>query len=222
MNRDLEKYVDTAKRDFQQKELERLGLTPEVEQHEQIVNFFCLLYDEVDKSEVLPPKEKGSFFIKYFCDSIQPLLLFGFKVDATVLSINANIGFPALPTAIFRPDLKMTLVEEDTAKFNFLVECVETLELTSVSVYNSLEEAGKNFDYVIERNPKTLQDFTRVGKEYTSPEGRLYTFRTENFEEELSDITMNKESEGVCVSEIAEYDLANQIYGLNLVAFELY
>ena len=74
----------------------------------------------------------------------------------------------------------------------------------------------------MQRGADKLWDFTRVAKNYVDKNGRMYTYRTENFEEELSEITVNKEAEGVCVNEIAEYDLANRIYGLNLVAFELY
>ncbi len=222
MGRDLEKYVDIVKRDFQQKELERLGLTPEEDQHEQIIKFFCLVYDEIGISEILPASDKGKIFLKYFCDSIQPLLLFGFKNGATYLDVAAGVGFPSIPTAIFRPDLKMTLVEADDAKRKFLKEVVKVLELTKVTVVKTLDEVNGTFENSVQRDCGTLQAFTRKAKQYTQPDGRLYTFRTERFEEELSDITMNKETEGVCVSEIAEYDLANQIYGMNLVAFEIF
>jgi 16S rRNA (guanine527-N7)-methyltransferase len=222
VGRDLEKYVDIVKKDFQQKELERLGLTPEEEQHEQIIKFFCLIYDEMDKDGgVLPSSEKGKVFLHYFCDSIQPLLLFGFKNGATYLDVSAGAGFPSIPTAIFRPDLQMTLVEEDAAKRAFLEEVVAELGLEKVTVTGSLDEVTDKFENGVQRDCGTLQNFTRKAKDHMQADGRLYTYRTERFEEELSDITMNKDEEGVQVSEIAEYDLANQIYGMNLVAFEL-
>ncbi len=222
MSRDLKKYYDIAKKDYQQKELERLGLTPEDEQHEQIVDFFALIYDEVEKSDLFPSEDKGQFFLKYFCDSIQPLLLFGFKHGATYLDIKAGVGMPSIPTAIFRPDLVMTLVEDDAQKREFLIEVVETLKLEKVTVVASLDDVEGEFENGIQRDCGTLQNFTRATKGFMEPDGRLYTYRTELFEQELSEITMAKESEGVCVSEIAEYDLANKIYGLNLVAFELF
>lgn len=222
MSRDLAKHDGIAKKDYQQKELERLGLTPEEEQYDQIVKFFCLIYDEVEKNGILPVKDKGQYFLKYFCDSIQPLLLFGFKNGARYLDVAAGVGFPSIPTAIFRPDLQMTLVEEDSAKRAFLEEMVAELGLTNVTVVASLDDVKGKFENSIQRDCGTLMDFTRKARGFMEPDGRLYTFRTPHFEEELSEITMNKEAEGVCVSEIAEYDLANQIYGLNLVAFEIY
>lgn len=222
MGRDLDKHINVAKKDYEQKELERLGLTPEDEQHEQIIKFFCMVYDEAENGTLIPAEDKGKYFLKYFCDSIQPLLLFGFKNGATYLDVAAGVGFPSIPTAIFRPDLEMTLVEEDDAKRAFLTEVVEELGLEKVTVVASLSEVDKKFENCVQRDCGTLQNFTRKAKDFSQPDGRLYTFRTENFEQELSEITMDKEGEGVCVSEIAEYDLANQIYGMNLVAFELF
>ncbi len=222
MSRDLLKYDGIAKKDYQQKELERLGLTPEEHQYDQIVMFFCMIYDEVAKNDVLPVKDKGQYFLKYFCDSIQPLLLFGFKNGARYLDVAAGVGFPSIPTAIFRPDLLMTLVEENPAKRAFLEEMVKELKLLNVTVVDSLDNVDGKFENSIQRDCGTLMNFTRKARGFMEPDGRLYTFRTPHFEEELSEITMNKEAEGVCVSEIAEYDLANQIYGLNLVAFEIY
>ena len=222
MSRDLLQYEKIAKKDFNQKELERLGLTPEEGQYEQIIKFFCMIYDEVEKTEILPKKLSGDYFTKYFCDAIQPLLLLGFEFGATFLNIKAGAGFPSLPIAIFRPDLKTIIVESDKKKFEFLKETVEVAEIKNVTVLNSINEVKGTFDYVVENNCVTLQDFTRRNKKYIKDEGRLYTNRTENFEEELGDITANKSKEGVGVSEIAEYDLANKHFGLNLVSFELY
>ena len=221
MARDYDSVMDIAKKDYQQKELERLGLTPDEEQHEQLVKFFTIIYDEMKNDTIVPNSMKNKVFLEYFCDSIQLLLLLGFKHNATYLDVSAGIGFPSIPTAIFRPDIKMILVEEDEDKRAFLQEVVEYLELKNVKIKASLSEVNGKFDNAVQRGANTLQDFTRKAKDFVDVNGRLYTFRTENFEQELSEITMDKENEGVQVNEIAEYDIANQIYGKNLVAFEL-
>ncbi len=223
MSFSLDAYMAEAKKDYQQKELEKLGLTPEDEQFVEIVNFMSLLYYETAENDLMPQKTRGNMFVDYFVDSIQPLLLFGFKNEATVLVLGAEFGFPAIPTAVFRPDLKIVMVEESEEKRELLRRCVEVSGLKNVEVADkSASELEGSYDYVMQRNALTLQEFTRVAKGLVSPKGRLYCFETEKFHEELSEITMNKDAEGVCVSEIAEYDLAQKHYGKNLVAFDLY
>jgi hypothetical protein len=49
----------------------------------------------------------------------------------------------------------------------------------------------------------------------------MYTFKTKQFAQELDSITSSKDKDGIKISEIAEYDLGNQIFGLNLVSLEL-
>ena len=219
----LDAYMAQAKKDYQQKELEKLGLTPEDEQFLEIVNFMSLLYYEVAENDLMPQAVLGNMFVDHFVDSIQPLLLFGFKNEATLLVLNAGVGFPAVPTAVFRPDLKITMVEEDEKKRDLLRRCIEVSGLKNLTVaHTGADELEGSFDYVVGREAATLQDFTKVAKKFVAKGGRMYCFETADFYKELSEITMNKESEGVCVSEIAEYDLAQKHYGRNLVAFDLF
>jgi len=84
-----------------------------------------------------------------------------------------------------------------------------------------MPHSEKKFDYVVSRGLGSMQLFSQLAREFLSPEGHMYTFKTKNFSEELEEITSNKEKKGVKISEIAEYDLGNQIFGLNLVSLEL-
>ena len=80
---------------------------------------------------------------------------------------------------------------------------------------------GKGFDYVISRGVGSLPTLSQLGKPFLGKEGHLYTFKTKNIATELDYITSNKEKAGVKISEIAEYDLGNQILGLNLISLEI-
>jgi 16S rRNA G527 N7-methylase RsmG len=99
------------------------------------------------------------------------------------------------------------------------------LLLENATIYNgrveNMPKPQKGFDYVLSRGVGSLQTFSKLGKPFLSPDGHLYTYKTKNFAAELASITSNKEKEGIKISEIAEYDLANQILGLNLVSLEI-
>lgn len=225
MNKNLKPYWNRAKVCYELKELERLGLSPDLNQREQMLIFISLLLKWNKVAGLISKADEENLFIRHFCDSLQPLLLFGFKKNATLLDIGSGGGFPAIPIRVFRPDLSMVLVESNKKKATYLKEVKKELGWENVSIYNGrvekMEKPKNGFDYVISRGLGSLQTFANLGKPFLSTDGHLYTFKSKNVAEELEAITLNKEKEGIKISEIAEYDLGNQILGLNLVSLEL-
>ena len=217
--------IEKAKKLYDQKELERLGLTPDLVQRENIIKYLALVLKWNDVCGLVSPKDEGTVFIRHFCDSLQPLLLLGFKKDALVLDIGSGGGFPSIPIAIFRPDLNIVLVEQNKKKSSFLEETVSFLGLKNTKVFPSkiekLSVEENMCDYVMSRAFSSIGKFTVIAKEYCKPDGKMYTFKTKNFDSEICEITENKNTAGIAISEIAEYDLgigSFQICGLKLVA----
>jgi 16S rRNA (guanine527-N7)-methyltransferase len=225
MNKSLKSYWNRAKACYELKELERLGLTPDMEQREQILTFISLLLKWNTVAGLISKADEENLFIRHFCDSLQPLLLFGFKKNATLLDIGSGGGFPAIPIRVFRPDLSMVLVESNKKKATYLKEVKKELGWENITILNGrvekMAKPERGFDYVISRGVGSLQTFSDLGKPFLSPEGHLYTFKSKNVAMELESITSNKEKAGIKISEIAEYDLGNQIMGLNLVSLEI-
>ena len=225
MNEKLKPYLSRAKKCYELKELERLGLSPDLEQRELILTYISLILKWNAAAGLISPNDEKKLFLRHFCDSIQPLLLFGFKKDAKVLDIGAGGGFPSIPIRIFRPDLIFELVESNRKKASFLKEVKSELQFENVVIHNKrtekMEVPKEKFDYVISRGVGSLIKFAHMAKPFIQSDGRLYTFKTRQFEKELAEITKNKEKNGIGISEIAEYDLGNQILGLNLVSLAL-
>jgi 16S rRNA (guanine527-N7)-methyltransferase len=225
MNKTLKSYWNRAKACYELKELERLGLTPDMEQREQILTFISLLLKWNNVAGLISKADEENLFIRHFCDSLQPLLLFGFKKNATLLDIGSGGGFPAIPIRVFRPDLSMVLVESNKKKGAYLKEVKKELGWENIAIFNGrvekMAKPERGFDYVISRGVGSLQTFSDLGKPFLSSEGHLYTFKSKNVALELESITSNKEKAGIKISEIAEYDLGNQIMGLNLVSLEI-
>jgi len=225
MNKVLTPYLNRAKALYELKELERLGLTPDLDQRELILMHICLLLKWNKVAGLVSKGDEDNLFLRHFCDSLQPLLLFGFKKNATLLDIGSGGGFPAIPIKIFRPDLTMVLAESNRKKATFLKEVVKELKFNNVSIYNGraekMDKPEGGFDYVISRGVGSLTAFSEIGKPFLAEDGHLYTFKTKNFTNELELITTNKEKAGIKISEIAEYDLGNHIMVLNLVSLEL-
>lgn len=225
MNKSLQTHYNRARKVYDLKELERLGLTPDSDQRQQILTFLALLFKWNNAAGLISPKDEDNVFVRHFCDSLQPLLLFGFKRNASILDVGAGGGFPSIPIRILRPDLTFTLAESNRKKASFLKEVKSELGLDNVTIYNGraerLDPHTTTVDYVVCRGVGSLKKFAQLAKPYIAPDGRMYTYKTKQFESELEEITTNKQRDGVRIAEIAEYDLANQIFGLNLVSLAL-
>ena len=225
MNKQLRSFLSRAKAAYELKELERLGLTPDLDQRELILIFSCLLFKWNDTAALISKNDEDVFFLRHFCDSLQPLLLFGFKKNARILDIGSGGGFPSIPIRVFRPDLSFVLAESNRKKASFLQEVKKELNFENLEIYNGRIEKMSipetRFDYIISRGVGSLQKFSQLAKPFLSEEGHMYTFKTKQFISELDFITTNKEKDGIKISEIAEYDLGNQISGYNLVSLEL-
>jgi 16S rRNA (guanine527-N7)-methyltransferase len=218
-------HLDRAKNYYELKELERLGLTPTLEQREMILKYISLLLKWNAAAGLISPGDEEHLFLRHFCDSLQPLLLFGFKKNAKILDIGSGGGFPSLPIRIFRPDLIFVLAESNKKKCMFLSQVKADLLLDNLEIYTGRVEKmpvpEKGFDYVLSRGLGTMQKFSMLARPFLTQDGHMYTFKTKQFSQELENITSSKEKDGIKISEIAEYDLGNQIFGLNLVSLEL-
>jgi 16S rRNA (guanine527-N7)-methyltransferase len=225
MNKPNKIYMERAKQSYELKELERLGLTPTLEQRDMILKFIAVLLKWNAAAGLISPGDEDHLFLRHFCDSLQPLLLFGFKKSAKILDIGSGGGFPSIPIRIFRPDLTFVLTESNRKKCMFLTQVKTDLLLENVDVYagrvEKLPLPERRFDYVISRGLGTMQKFSQLARRLLAPDGHMYTFKTKQFAQELDTITSSKDKDGIKISEIAEYDLGNQIFGLNLVSLEL-
>lgn len=226
MNKTTSKnYLERAKNVYELKELERLGLTPTLEQRDMILKYLALLLKWNAAAGLISPNDEDHVFLRHFCDSLQPLLLFGFKKNAMILDIGSGGGFPSIPIRIFRPDLTFVLAESNKKKAVFLSQVKQEQNFENMEIHAKrvevLERPQNGFDYVISRGLGTMQKFAQLARPFLAEEGHMYTFKTKQFVQELEQITSSKEKDGIKISEIAEYDLGNQIFGLNLVSLEV-
>jgi 16S rRNA (guanine527-N7)-methyltransferase len=208
---------------YEPKELERLGLSPDAGQRNAILAYLGLVLRDNKAAGLVPESEAGQLFLRHFCDSVQLLLLFGFKKNATVFDIGSGGGFPAIPIRIFRPDLSFTLIEADSRKAEFLKEVKAELGLGNLAVLADKAEnfsPNKKADYVISRGVGTLQKLAQLAKPLLAEDGRIYTYKAKQVTSELSAVTKNKDKDGIKINEIAEYDLGSLIQGLSLVSME--
>lgn len=78
-----------------------------------------------------------------------------------VCDVGSGAGFPGLPLAVFRPDLKVTLLESDVRKSVFLREASRNLNNIEVTAMR-LRDLEKHFDWIVSR-AVSLKDVLQPG-----------------------------------------------------------
>jgi 16S rRNA (guanine527-N7)-methyltransferase len=223
MDESMDAFMERAKRVYESKALERLGLAPEPEQREMILTFLCMVLRENATEKFVPEADEKNLFLRHFCDSIQSLLLFGYKRGALLLDIGSGGGFPLVPIRIFRPDLSFIFVEPNRGRAAFLERVREALGFDNMEVFAGKPEGlslERKADYVIGRGVGMLHKFAQSARPLLAEGGRVYAYKTKQFAAELNAITENRERDGLTVREIAQYDLGSVAQGLSLVSME--
>ena len=118
-------------------------------------NFTNLLIEENSHTNLTAIREIPDIITKHFADCLLPENLF--PLNATVLDVGCGGGFPTIPLAIARPDLKITAIDSTQKKINFVQKAADSLGLTNVIAICARAEAPElrkyreSFDIVTSR-----------------------------------------------------------------------
>ncbi len=117
----------------------------------------------------------------HFLDSLLPLKEIPFT--GHLLDVGSGAGFPAIPIAMFRPNLSIDLVESVHKKTLFLQIVKKQLELDRVNIIeNRLELLKPNRDYdiiTIRALPKWEKLLKRI-RPFLKPHGKIIYFDKRN------------------------------------------
>ena len=106
----------------------------------------------------------------HFLDSAALLTLADFR-GKTVVDVGTGAGFPGLPIAIARPDVKVTLLDSLNKRIGFLREVCKELDINADCIHDRAEDGGRNpalrekFDIAVSRAVARVSPLA----EYTVP-----------------------------------------------------
>ncbi len=100
--------------------------------------------------------EKEEVYNKHFLDSLTLLKAINLDSKLTLLDVGSGAGFPAIPLAIARPNLDITIIDALNKRIKFLNDLVADLKLNNVKAYHKraeeyAKEAKESFDVVTAR-----------------------------------------------------------------------
>ena len=135
--------------DFKNKMIElskKINVQLNDEQIKKYFEYMTLLLDWNEKINLTAITEVDDVILKHFIDS---MTIFKYiENEESIIDVGTGAGFPGIPIAIMKEDVKITLLDSLNKRINFLNEVCSELKLNNVdTIHGRAEEIGKNKEY---------------------------------------------------------------------------
>ena len=172
--------------------LEDFGL--DAAQIELCEKFYRLVVEQNRVMNLTAITEPQEFAIKHIIDSLSAWDDKIFQGVETLADIGTGAGFPAIPLKIFKPQLKLCLIDSLAKRTKFLKKVVAELELDGVEIFHGrAEELAKQknfrerFDVVTSRAVARLNILAEYCLPFAKVGGKFVALKGKNFREELKE-----------------------------------
>lgn len=204
--------------------MEAAGLAASEETEEKLSRYHALLMEWNQKMDLTSVSEQD-MAVRHFLDSLLPLREKGlFPENAALIDVGTGAGFPGLPLAIARPDLKVTLLEAQGKRCTFLQAVVDELGLQNVTILNDrAENAGRDaklreaFDLAAARAVAPLPVLCEYLLPFVKKGGRMLCWKGPAVLREMADGTFAAKQLGAELHEPMEMRLPGEESGHVLV-----
>jgi len=133
-------------------------------------------------------EDEKEIIVKHFLDSLL-YLSFITEKSLNIADIGSGAGFPGMPIAIVREDLKISLIEPSWKKCVFLKNIKTKLELPNIEIYQAkAEEIKRKFDIVMSRALWDIKEFIEKCNNLLEENGFFLISKSLKLQEELKDL----------------------------------
>lgn len=120
-------------------EVKKLNIEINNDIMEKLDLYYNLLKDENKKYNLTAITEEEQVYLKHFYDSISIAKIINID-NESICDIGTGAGFPGIVLKIFFPNIKLTLIESNNKKCNFLKMVSEKLNLNNIEIINERAE----------------------------------------------------------------------------------
>ena len=172
-------------------ETNKLGIKLNDKTLSKLDNYYQILKEENNKYNLTRIIEEPSVYLKHFYDSLTITKIINID-NQSICDLGSGAGFPGLVLAICFPNTKITLIEANTKKCNFLKIVKEKLKLDNTNIINArIEEYAKNnreiYDIVTARAVAPIKHLLEYGIPLVKVDGYFIAMKanTENEENNI-------------------------------------
>ena len=202
-------------RDFLMDKLKETGF--ELSQSEQLTERFDqyaeMLVDWNEKINLTAITAPDEIVIKHFVDSLLLLKAYDVPKGASMIDVGTGAGFPSVPVAMVRDDIRLTLMDSLNKRINFLKELSEALGVNAECVHARAEEFGnkpeyrEQYDVACARAVAHLRELSEYCLPFVKVGGAFVALKSVGLEQELDEAKAAIDILGGKVERISRFTL---------------
>ncbi len=202
-------------RDFLTDKLKETGF--EFSQPEKLAERFDryagMLVDWNEKINLTAITAPDEIVIKHFVDSLLLLKAYDVPKCARMIDVGTGAGFPSVPVAMARDDIRLTLMDSLNKRINFLKELSEALGVNAECVHARAEEFGnkpeyrEQYDVACARAVAHLRELSEYCLPFVKAGGVFVALKSIGLEQELEEAKAALDILGGKVEKISRFTL---------------
>lgn len=185
-------------------------------QADQFDLYASLLVEWNQKMNLTAITQPEEIIIKHFLDSLLLTKAVDLPKEASLIDVGTGAGFPAIPVKILRNDVKVTLLDSQQKRLNFLQEVCSQGKLNCNFVHARAEDGGKDkalrekFDFATARAVAHLRELSEYCIPYLKVGGCFMALKGFEVEDELAEAKNAISTMGGKLRNIVKFDLPDQ------------
>lgn len=168
-----------------------MGLALTNEQGERLAEFGQLLLKWNRVYNLTSITSEEDVLTKHILDALSFVAAIQEKKLSSVLDVGSGGGLPAIPLAIVREDIEVTMIDSVQKKTSFLQQVIMQLGLKNAKVVHSRIEvfSADSFDAVTARAFATLAKTVSLTKRFLKPTGLWLLMKGKAPQEEIAELS---------------------------------
>ncbi len=173
--------------------MERQKLTYSDELCARLDRYAEMLVEWNEKLNLTAITAPDEIVVKHFVDSLLLTSAVELPQGASLIDVGTGAGFPSVPVGLYRPDLKITLLDSLNKRIVFLQELTKALEMPAECVHGRAEDCGQDakfrekYDIATARAVANLRSLAEYCLPFVKVGGCFAALKGYDIEEELDD-----------------------------------
>ena len=117
------------------------------EKYHKLLKYSDLLVEWNQKINLTAITVPRDILVKHFLDSLMILKFCDIPKNSSLIDVGTGAGFPSVPIKIFRPDIKLTLLDSLAKRITFLEELCGSIDIDAEFVHGRAEDIAKMPEY---------------------------------------------------------------------------